>query len=72
LEGILRLDIVQSKDILVQAEKKIPDGSIIPWSRDRIQPKRVKKTLIHSFLGYMSPAQFEAKYCGKNDNDRSI
>ena len=27
---------------------------------------------VHSFLGYMSPAQFEAKYCGKNDNDRSI
>lgn len=27
---------------------------------------------VHSFLGYMSPAQFEAKYCGKNDNDRLI
>ncbi len=27
---------------------------------------------VHSFLGNMSPAQFEAKYCGKNDNDRSI
>lgn len=27
---------------------------------------------VHSFLGYLSPTQFETKDSGKNDNDRSI
>jgi transposase InsO family protein len=29
-------------------------------------------TRVHSFLGYLSPGQFEAKFCEKNDNGRSI
>lgn len=27
---------------------------------------------VHSYLGYLSPVQYEAKFCGKNDDDQSV